>query len=144
MVARPAYDFFCDNGKLRTLFTRVQSFIVLQSIWETVAPDNLAAVSHIGQNDAGEAIIYCDNGAAAAKLRQLLPSLAEALRGKGVATVNLQVKVRARTIPMQIRAARKREISHAGLKNIGQLSEHLEAGALKSALERLLARHRPG
>lgn len=142
-VARQACDFLSDDDKLRTLFTRVQSFLVLQSIWETVAPDNLAAVSHIGQNDAGEAIIYCDNGAAAAKLRQLLPTLAEALLGKGVATADLQVKVRALAMPVQTRAVRKREISRAGLENIGQLSDHLGAGALKSALDRLLARHRP-
>ena len=141
LVARQAHAFLAENDKLRQLSTHVQALLALQRIWETVVPASLAGVSHIGQNDAGETTIYCDNGAAAAKLRQLLPTLAEALRGKGVATANLQVKVRAQAIPVQMRTVHKREISRVGLDNIARLSDRLEAGELKSALDHLLARH---
>lgn len=141
LAARQAQAFLAEDDKLRQLTTRVQALLALQRIWETVVPASLAGVSHIGQSDAGETTIYCDNGAAAAKLRQLLPTLAEALRGKGVATANLQVKVRAQAIPVQMRAVHKREISRAGLDNIARLSDRLEAGELKSALDHLLARH---
>ena len=108
-----------------------------------MAPANLAGVSHIGQDEFGQTTIYCDNGAVAAKLRQQLPTLAEALRSKGVATAYLQVKVRAQALPVPTRTVHKREISRAGLDNIAQLSDGLEAGELKSALDHLLARHRP-
>lgn len=142
LAARQAQAFLAEDDKLRQLTTRVQALLALQRIWEeTVVPASLAGVSHIGQSDAGETTIYCDNGAAAAKLRQLLPTLAEALRGKGVATANLQVKVRAQAIPVQMRTVHKREISRVGLDNIARLSDRLEAGELKSALDHLLARH---
>lgn len=141
LPARQAHAFLADNDKLRQLSTQVQALLALQRIWVTVVPANLAGVSHIGQSDAGEITIYCDNGAAAAKLRQQLPTLAEALRGKGIAAANLQVKVRAQAIPVQMRALHKREISRAGLDNIARLSDQLEVGELKSALDHLLARH---
>ena len=143
LPARQAHAFLAENDKLRQLSTQVQVLLALQRIWETVAPANLAGVSHIGKNDAGEITIYCDNGAVATKLRQLLPTLAEALRGKGVAVANLQVKVRAQALPVQMRAPHKREIGRAGLDNIARLSDELEVGELKSALDHLLARHRP-
>lgn len=141
LPARQAHAFLAENDKLRLLSTQVQALLALQRIWETVVPASLAGVSHIGKNDTGETTIYCDNGAVAAKLRQLLPTLAEALRGKGVATATLQVKVRAQALPVPMRAVPKREISRAGLENIAQLSDQLEAGDLKSALDHLLARH---
>lgn len=143
LPARQAHAFLAENDKLRQLSTQVQALLALQRIWETVAPANLAGVTHIGKSDAGEITIYCDNGAVAAKLRQLLPTLSEALRGKGVLTANLQVKVRAQALPVKMRAAQKREISQTGLENIARLSEQLEEGKLKSALGHLLARHRP-
>ncbi|BBP05762.1 hypothetical protein TPL01_29760 [Sulfuriferula plumbiphila] len=143
LPARQAHAFLAENDKLRQLAAQVQALLALQRIWETVVPASLAGVSHIGKSDAGEVTIYCGNGAAAAKLRQLLPTLAEALRGKGVATANLQVKVRAQAIAVQMHALHKREISRAGLDNIAQLRDRLEAGELKSALDHLLARHRP-
>ncbi len=143
LPARQANAFLADNDKLRQLSTQVQALLTLQRIWETVAPANLAGVSHIGQDEFGQTTIYCDNGAVAAKLRQQLPTLAEALRSKGVATAYLQVKVRAQALPVPTRTVHKREISRAGLDNIAQLSDGLEAGELKSALDHLLARHRP-
>ena len=143
LPTRQANAFLADNDKLRQLSTQVQALLALQRVWESVVPASLVGVSHIGQDDAGETTIYCDNGAVAAKLRQLLPTLAETLRGKGVATATLQVKVRAKAIPVQMRAMNKREISRAGLDNIARLSDQIEAGDLKSALDHLLARHRP-
>ncbi|MHB1331627.1 MAG: DciA family protein [Sulfuriferula sp.] len=139
--ARQANVFLTENDKLRLLSTQVQTLLGLQRIWEAVAPANLAGVSHIGQDEFGQTTLYCDNGAVAAKLRQQLSTLAETLRSKGVATTNLQVKVRAQALPVPARTVQKREISRAGLDNIAQLSDRLETGELKSALDHLLARH---
>lgn len=143
LPARQANVFLTENDKLRQLSTQVQTLLGLQRIWESVAPANLAGVSHIGQDEFGQTTLYCDNGAVAAKLRQQLPSLAAALHSKNVATANLQVKVRAKTMPMPMRVMKKMEISRAGLDDIARLSDQLEAGELKSALDHLLARHRP-
>ena len=142
LPARQAHAFLAENDKLRLLaLPQVQALLALQRIWETVVPASLAGVSHIGKNDTGEIVLYCDNGAVAAKLRQLLPTLAEALRGKGVATATLQVKVRAQALPVPMRAVPKREISRVGLENIAQLSDEIEAGSLQAALDHLLAQH---
>lgn len=141
LTARQANAFLTENDKLRQLSTQVQTLLGLQRIWETVAPANLASVSHIGQDEFGQTTLYCDNGAAAAKLRQQLPTLAETLRSKGVATTNLQVKVRAQALPVPARTMQKRAISPTGLDNIAQLRDKLEVGELKSALDNMLLRH---
>jgi hypothetical protein len=136
-----AHVFLTEAAPLRALNRQVQLLLNLQRVWQGIAPASLAAVSRMGQSEAGEIVLYCDHGAAAAKLRQLLPTLAAALRDKGIPSSCMQVKVRARAQPVAPRAVPKREISHAGLETLAQLRDEIEAGSLQAALDHLLAQH---
>jgi hypothetical protein len=137
-----AHVFLTAAGPLRALNQQVQAMQRLQQLWQRIAPAPLAAVSHIGQNEAGETTVYCDHGAAAAKLRQLLPSLAAALRDQGVESTRLLVKVRARAQPVAPRPHPQREISPTGLSTLHQLRDEIEPGTLQAALDHLLAHAR--
>lgn len=135
--------FLTTAGSLRALNQQVQVVQRLQQLWQRIAPAQLAAVSHIGQNEAGETTVYCDHGAAATKLRQLLPTLAAALREQGLESTRLQVKVRARAQPVAPRPQAPREISPTGLSSLHQLRNEIEPGTLQAALDHLLAHARP-
>lgn len=139
--ARRALSFLNEHDRLRQLAAHVQELVALQRAWTAVAPAALASASRIGQADAGLLTVYCDNGAAAAKLRQLLPTLTGSLRARGVAVSGLQIKVRAQALPDRSRILHKPQISRAGLENLAQLRDGLAEGELKSALDHLLARH---
>lgn len=140
--ARRAQGFIETDSRLRILQTHVHEIMRLQRIWQGIVPAELAAVSRIGQIDADAISIYADNGAAAAKLRQLLPRIAESLKEQGVSRRTMLVKVRAQAIPDRYRPVRTPQISQTALTELDNLRLQLEDGTLKAALSRLLGRHR--
>lgn len=114
----------------------------LQRLWQKIVPDGLADASRIGQIDAGTISIYADHGAAAAKLRQLVPSITAALARHSIDVASVLIKVRAQAIPDRHRPVNKPQITPAALHQLDELQRQLEKGSLKSALAALLNRHR--
>lgn len=139
--AKRAYRFFNGDDRLRLLQTHVNEIMQLQKLWHTIVPSGLASVSRIGQIDASNISIYCDHGAAAAKLRQLIPSITTALAKHGLTGQNILIKVRTNAIPNRYREINKPTISAAGLAELENLCKELEAGQLKDALANLLSKH---
>ena len=140
--AQRAHRFISTDNRLRLLQTHVNEILRLQKVWHTIVPSGLASVSRIGQIDADTVSIYCDNGAAAAKLRQLIPSISSALAKHGILGQTILVKVRTNAIPNRYREPNKPSISTAGLMQLENLHTELEAGELKDALAKLLSKHR--
>lgn len=142
--AQRASRFINADNRLRLLQTHVNEILRLQQIWHTVVPSGLASISRIGQIDADNISIYCDHGAAAAKLRQLIPSITTALAKHGVLGQTILVKVRTNAIPNRYRELNKPNISAAGLTQLENLHNELETGTLKDALANLLSKHYVG
>ena len=142
--AQRAYRFINADNRLRLLQTHVNEIMRLQKVWHTIVPAGLASVSRIGQIDADTVSIYCDHGAAAAKLRQLIPSISSALAKQGILGQTILVKVRTNAIPTRYREPNKPIISMAGLNELKNLHTELEAGELKDALANLLSKHLHG
>ncbi|MHB1675990.1 MAG: DciA family protein [Sulfuriferula sp.] len=139
---RPAHGFIETDERLRLLQTHVREIMRLQRIWQGIVPAGLAEASRIGQINAEAISIYADHGAAAAKLRQLIPSIAAALAKHEIIRPSILVKVRTQAIPDRYHPVSKREISQAALSQLGNLHRQLEEGTLKTALATLLNRHR--
>ena len=133
--------FINTDERLRSLQTHVDEIMRLQKIWQTIVPSGLAGVSRIGQINADTISIYCDHGAAAAKLRQLIPSIGTALANHGIGSTAILVKVRALAIPDRYRSISKPDLSQAALLQLENLRTQLEDGMLKTALTRLLSKH---
>lgn len=122
--------------ELRALNRDVRRLMALQSALAEVLPDNLAAFATVASMNAGELVLFVDNGAVAAKLRQMTPRILASLRQPGyeITGIHLQVQVSKRGNPLP-----QKQISlSAGARNaIGALSDRLDASPLKSALKRL-------
>lgn len=134
--------FIDIDVRLRALQVHVHEIMRLQEIWQTIVPAGLASVSRIGQINVDAISIYCDHGAAAAKLRQLVPTISTALASHGISSTSILVKVRTQAIPDRNRNTSKPDLSQTALHQLEILRTQLEEGKLKTALARLLDKHR--
>ena len=88
---------------------------------------------------AGELILSANNGAVAAKLKQMAPRILDFLRARGheITGIRLQVQVSIRDNPLP---QKQISLSSEARVAIDSLSQRLDASPLKAALKRL-ARH---
>lgn len=126
--------------ELQALNQELRQLAALQSALAKVLPGNLAANSSVALVKAGELILSADNGAVAAKLRQMTPRILVFLRQQGfqVTGIRLQVQVGVRDNPLP---QKQISLSSEARNAIDLLSERLKASPLKAALKRL-GRHR--
>lgn len=128
--------FFSSNRDLRQLTQRVGEIAALQHQYLLIAPASLSQSSRIIQRKGQMLIIAADNGAVAAKLRQMSDELISSFITRGCEVTGIQIKVQVRILP----SARKplpRSIGEQGKKELETLAQSLENSPLKSALERL-------
>src|SRR5882672_7578747 len=122
--------------ELRALNREIRRLTALQSVLAEVLPDKLATFATVASMNAGELVLFADNGAVAAKLRQMTPRILTALQQRGfeITGIRLQVQVSMRDNPLP-----QKQISlSAGARNvIDSLTDRLQASPLKAALKRL-------
>ena len=122
--------------ELQALNREIRQLRALQSVLAEVLPGDLATSAGVASVKAGELILFADNGAIAAKLRQMAPRILISLRQRGyeLTGIHLQVQARIRRNPLP-----QKQISMTlGARNaIDLLSERLNASPLKAALRRL-------
>lgn len=139
---QPVQGFIESDECLHSLQTHVQEIMQAQRIWKKIVPAGLAQASRIGQIEAGTVSVYADNGAAAAKLRQLVTRITASLVEHGIEVAAIRIKVRAQAIPTRQRTVNKPQLTNVALQQLDDLQQRLEAGSLKTALTTLLHRHR--
>jgi hypothetical protein len=122
--------------ELQALNQELRQLAALQSALAEVLPGNLAANSSVALVKAGELILSADNGAVAAKLRQMAPRILVFLRQQGfqVTGIRLQVQVGIRDNPLP---QKQISLSSDAREAIGLLSDRLGPSPLKTALKRL-------
>ena len=125
--------------ELQPLNREIRQLLTLQTVLAEVLPGNLATSAKVALVRAGELILFTENGAVAAKLRQMTPRVLISLRDRGyeITAIQLQVQVRIRDNPLP---RKQISLSPAARNAIGLISERLDASPLKTALNRL-ARH---
>ncbi len=122
--------------ELQALNQELRQLATLQSALAEVLPGNLAANSSVAVVKAGELILSADNGAVAAKLKQMAPRILVFLRQQGfqITGIRLQVQVRVRDNPL---LQKQISLSSDARDAIGLLSDRLDPSPLKTALKRL-------
>jgi hypothetical protein len=122
--------------ELQALNQELRQLAALQSALAEVLPGNLAANSSVALVKAGEVILSANNGAVAAKLRQMAPRILVFLRQRGfqITGIRLQVQVRVRDNPLP---QKQISLSPDARDAIDLLSDRLDASPLKTALKRL-------
>lgn len=131
---------------LERLAAHAEKLRQLQHIYAQIAPAYLASTSQVANFKLGKVVIHAANGAVAAKLKQLEPSLRGEFYANGVEVTEISIKVQG-GLPGRVadRPPAERAISSAGSKQIETLAGQLPADSpLRAALQRLLdqSRHR--
>ena len=116
----------------------------LQRIYEEAIPAALARHGRVANVKPGKIVIHAQNGAVAAKIRQLAPRIAEGFRQAGVDLNEIQVKVQ----PSSPDEEASRKVIRSGIgdkakQGLTSLSGRLPPGSpLKEALDRFVKQAR--
>ena len=144
-TAVEATDFLRRNDRMAALLPAVQRMATLQQDCAKVLPTAFNFCEIISF-EAGQLVLSTPNASVAAKLKQQLPKLQEALASKGWQIDNIRLKVqmmKAMTTPPVER--RQLVIPEVGVDSFARLSEELEptkANATLIAALRTLVAHR--
>jgi hypothetical protein len=146
MTARKI-NFYLGSLRLtpehQRLFSYMDKFTAMQQVFMKIAPPQLAQRSALGALVDGDLTIYARNGAIAAKLRQMLPSLLLKFRARGYEVTSIRIAVQAdyRSITEPDGSVKTRQIGRTGVESLGNLVVALPASSsLRKALEKLLKR----
>lgn len=130
---------FKNNAELAALSDRVDSLAVSQKIWQTVVPDPLKQFTQAGSIKYKRLTVYADNGAIAAKVKLLLPSLLIKLQKQGLEITSIRVEVQVKS-SLRKTAKTLRSISPGASTRLRKLAQELEGSPLGEVLARLSSR----
>ena len=122
--------------ELSALSARSQQTQAAQKIWEAIAPDNLAKLSHAGNIQNQQLTVYADNSVVAAKIKLLSPSLLIQLQKQVCEVTAIRVKVQVKSTP-QTKPKALRKLSPAAASSLKKLSSQLSGTMLGDALDKL-------
>lgn len=128
-----------ENAELVALSGHADSLTVLQKIWATSAPDSLKQFTQAGNVKHKRLTVYADNGAVAAKVKLLLPSLLTTLQKHGLEVTSIRVQVQVKSSPRKP-AKTIRRLSPKASSSLGELAHELNGTALGDALAKLSRR----
>lgn len=143
-----ATNFLLGNARLAALLPAVQRMAKLQQDCREVLPSAFKTCE-IFAFDGGELTLAVPNTAVAAKLKQQVPKLQEALNGNGWQINNIRFRVQMpKGTPHTGPSGEGLKLPDAAVDSFDELSQKLEPTAanepLIEAMRRLVARRRPG
>ena len=108
--------------------------------FEAIAPAGLRHAARVANYKSGKIVIHTDNGAVAAKIRQMSQRLCDELSKGGTQCSDMEVKVQPRQIPYQSTTSTLKPLSSKAFGMLQSTAESLPKGPLRDALDRLLER----
>lgn len=108
--------------------------------FEAVAPAGLRHAARVANYKSGTIVIHTDNGAVAAKIRQMSQRLCNELSKGGAECSALEVKVQPRQIPYQSTSSTLKPLSSKAFGLLESTADNLPEGPLRKALKNLLER----
>jgi len=133
--------FLNQPDGIAPLMPQAQRLIELREILAAILPESLARYCSIANYKQGKVVIFAANGAIAAKLKLMLPTLLEHLTRRAMEVTGLEVLVQPLTSDLQPIEKSAKMSLEAGL-GLARLCEQLPDSELKLALEKLATRHR--
>jgi hypothetical protein len=138
-------DFLRTNDKLAPLLPGVSRILALQKDCKAVLPVLFETCSVV-RFEAAELVLATPNAALAARLKQQLPKLQEALRQRGWQVNVIRLKVQVSKIAEKSTPLKQLVLPAQAYSALASLHNSLENSPqnqeLKAALETLLNRHR--
>jgi len=129
-----------ENTELAALSGQADSLTVSQKIWSSVIPEALKPFTQAGYMKHQQLTVYANNGAVAAKIKLLLPSLLPKLQKQGLEVTSIRVEMQVNSDPRKpVKTARS--ISPEAASSLGKLADKLSGSALGVALAKLSRRN---
>jgi hypothetical protein len=132
--------FLKNNADLATISDKAQQLTACQNLWNAVAPETLKPYTQAGDLHHQRLTVYASNGAVAAKIKLLLPSLLTELQKRGLEVTSIRVQV-------QVESRQKKEekpvrtLSYFASTALENLADQLETDSpLAATLKKLSSR----
>lgn len=133
-------QYLDNDANASRLMAHARLLLKLSRRFEAIAPAGFRHSARVANYKSGKLVIHTDNGAVAAKLRQMSQRLCNELSQGGMECNDIEVKVQPRQIPYQSTSSTVKPISAKAGGLLRCASADLPDGPLKTALDRLLAR----
>lgn len=127
---------------IASLMPQARRLLELRRIFAAALPQSLADSCSLANYKQGNVVVYAFNGAVAAKLNLLRPTLLEQLSKRGVEITGLDIRVQPRDASAQT-IEKSSKITPAATHNLNRLYEQLPDSELKNAVGKI-ARRDPG
>ncbi len=111
----------------------------IQKVWNETVPAQLKPYTQAGNFQHKRLTVHVENGAIAAKIKLLLPSLIGKLQKQGVEVTSIRVQVDVQSKQDKV-AKPSRHISENASSTLQSLAEKLEGSELGDVLKRLSRR----
>jgi hypothetical protein len=141
---RTLEDFLDSPDGACMVLPHARELLQLARLYHGIAPAYLSETSRLVNYKSGTVVIHAANGAAAAKLRQLAPTLSEGFSRRGVECRGIEVKVRVPGVP-EFPAQPKptqapKPLSGRTFQILGNLRDSLPDSELRRAVDTLIQR----
>lgn len=142
MTGKPVADWLRQGPETGSLARQAAHLMNLQRLYAGVVPAPLAAASQVASLRDGILHVSATNGAVAAKLRQMAPTIAARIHERDQQVNQIHVAVQG-NVPGPWPAPRKRaRLPEDALPAIEALAGQVADPGLREALERMARRHR--
>lgn len=137
-MSRNLERYLDDDAAAGRVMAHARLLIALSRRFEAAAPAGLASAARVANFKSGKVVIHADNGAVAAKIRQMGRRLCNELSGGGAECSDIEVKVQPRQIPFGSMGSTQKPLSVRTLGLLRSTAEKLPEGPLRAALARLM------
>jgi len=139
MYKAPEYYLDADAAVGRVM-AHARLLLKLSSRFDESAPGALRHAAHVANYKSGKIIIHAENGAVAAKLRQMSRRLCGELSLEGAECNDIEVKVQPRQSLYRSTASTIKPMSGKAAEILRATAEGMPQGKLRQALDTLLQR----
>lgn len=130
---------FKHNAELVALTGQAGNLIASQTMWNAILPESLARYTQAGTVKHKRLTVYAENGAVAAKIKLLLPSLLIKLQKQGLEVTSIRVVVQVQSIAPKPHK-HLRSLTPQASSSLQQLAEKLAHDEPGSRLGEVIAR----
>ncbi len=133
-------QFLDSDAAAGKVMAHARLLLKLSRRFEAIAPAGFRSSAHVANYKSGKIVIHADNGAVAAKIRQMSQRLCSELSKGGAECNVIEVKVQPRQIPYQSTSSTLKPLSAVACGVLRSTAETMPKGPLQEALANLLAR----
>ncbi|MDR2220287.1 MAG: DUF721 domain-containing protein [Methylobacillus sp.] len=130
---------FKDHAELHALASEAGKHDSLQRLWEEIIPEPLRPHTHAGGIKHRRLTVFAANGAIAARLKLIAPTLLKDLQSKGLEVTSIRVEVQVQSL-RRARPISARSLTGNAAESLARFAEQLPESPLRDSLRRLAQR----